>query len=142
MRKTLRFIRRPVVTFWGSTGIVVCYLLSTGPVYWLIWNIHLPAWCVNVIRVVYGPFISVLNKSDVAKDVWLAYSSVWVDSITRAVGQPATQTGPDPALPSYVVEIAGTVIAAGLIWALVRWLNQRESPSQILPGSVGLDWLR
>ncbi len=136
MRKTFRFIRRPVVTFWGSAGLVVCYLLSTGPVYWLIWNIHLPVWSVNVIRVVYGPFISVVNRSEVARYVWLTYSCIWVDSTTRAVGQPATPPGPDPVAPPYVVEAAGTLITAWLTWTLVRWLNQRESPSQIVPRSV------
>jgi hypothetical protein len=137
MRKALHFIQRPVMTFWGSTGVVVCYLLSTGPVFWVIWNIHLPVWCVNVIRVVYGPFISAVNRSDVAQYVWLIYSWVWVDRTTRSVGQPATPMGPDPVAPPFVVEAAGILIAAWLMGTFVRWLNQRGSPP-LRP--IGTDW--
>jgi hypothetical protein len=124
-RQLLRFLWRPAVTFWASFGSVVFYPLSAGPACWLLWNFHLPAWSVAVMRFVYCPLISVLNKSDFAKDAWTAYADIWVDNISRTTGQSATQFGPDPVPPPYFVEVAGVLIPAFLVWSLARWINQR-----------------
>jgi hypothetical protein len=102
MRKLLLILNRPAVALWGTAGASVMYFLSAGPVFWLIWT---------------------FNNSQLAAEIWRAYARLWVDV---TVGRSATPPRPDPVPPPYLVEAAGILIGAWLIWNCVRWLNQRE----------------
>jgi hypothetical protein len=122
MRKLPLILNRPAVALWGTAGASILYLLSAGPVFWLIWNVRLPDWVMDVVYFMYAPLISTINKSQVAAEIWTTYARLWVDV---NVGRPATPPRPDPVPPPYLVETAGILIGAWLIWNCVRWVNQR-----------------
>jgi len=123
MRKLLLILSRPTVALWGTAGASVLYLLSAGPVFWLIWNVRVPDWGISIIYFIYAPLIWTVGNSQVAGEIWRAYAQLWVDV---NVGRPATPPRPDPVPPPYLLEVSGILISAWVIWNFVRWVNQRS----------------
>jgi len=125
MRRLFNFMCRPVVSLWGTIGILVVYPLSAGPFVWLIWNVRLPDWAALGILFFFQPFGWVVKKSEICSELWFRYAQLWVN-ITN--GQTATDVRLDIPLPPFFVEFTGSLVGAWLIWNFVRWVNQQKTP--------------
>lgn len=127
MRKLLAFLWRPAVSFWGSVGALALYFLSTGPVFWLLWNFHLPRWFACLFTYIYCPIGWAASSSKTCDAILISYIALWIDLPSIFSGaQPATPNVPSPGPPPFFVEVSGTLVGAWLVWNFVRWMNQRH----------------
>lgn len=128
MRKLLTFLWRPAVSFWGSVGALALYFLSSGPIAWLLWNVHLPLWLALLISYAYCPIGWVGATSGTSSEILVLYLGLWVDipSIPTA-GQAATMlVFPGTVRPPFILEISGALVSAWLVWNFCRMLNRRH----------------
>jgi hypothetical protein len=129
MRKLFDFLMRPAVTLWLSAGLLIAYPLSSGPAFFIVWNVELPAFMVDGFRYFFAPLAAFVHDSKHI-DPWLeAYVFLWLD-----VSQPqANEYQPWPEPPPFFLEVSGTLIGAWFVWNFVRWLNQRAAGSARRP---------
>ncbi len=129
MRRLVRILWRPAISFWASAGLLLAYPLSVGPASWLLWNIRLPDAAVTTLEIFYCPLVSGLSQSSSVQAIMFYYERLWAD-FSR---QSASRLTHIPKAPPLFPEAMGAVVGAWMIWQFVRWLNQRKTPRLATP---------
>lgn len=129
MRNLARFLWRPAVAFWGTIGVIVLYVLSAGPAVSLLYHLHLPRWAAVGIYFFFLPLVEAVNKSELLVAAFDSYLGLWLDADI----DPANLHVPMPDAPPFFTEVSGTIVAAWLIWNLVRWVQWNTSRSAPAP---------
>jgi hypothetical protein len=125
MHKLICFLGRPTTALWGIVALVILYPLSVGPAAWLIWHVKLPSWLGVVFGHVYSPLMWLDRRFPHAMEIVNNYISLWVDY--KNMRRPPATAVPDYHEPTLAVSIAGTIVAALLLFNIVRFVQRRTA---------------
>ena len=134
-RRADRKQRRSAVC--GSLGFLLLYVLSTGPMSWIVWHVAVSNSGGRVIQWSYLPLRWMFLKSNFFMKPLTTYTRFWLEESVSPKTQ--LQSFFYGETPRPLSALAGVLLGAWLIFVVVRWLNRRDAARSPVPHTTDIE---